>query len=144
MSRKKESRMSAKKVIVVSAGTYSDYHVVCACPSQKIAEGVAAKIREIDHRRDDVRVETLPLIASADDAYTYTMYCVETALDGTERRRWIYNQHTWDPDYLPSAVYGNAQNGFTARGVSQRGYDVALKIARDKAAEHTTRSAGLA
>lgn len=38
--------MSGSIVYVVSAGSYSDYSVVCLCSTRKRAEAIAAKLRE--------------------------------------------------------------------------------------------------
>lgn len=53
-------------VWVVSAGEYSDYSVLCACPSKVDAEAVAEKVRsDSDMMSRDAHVEWLP-IATAD------------------------------------------------------------------------------
>ncbi|HKZ20334.1 MAG TPA: hypothetical protein VJQ57_09505 [Acidimicrobiia bacterium] len=52
------------EIHVVSSGLYSDYQVLCACPSKEDAETVAAKLRgDRDGWRSDAVVETLPLVS---------------------------------------------------------------------------------
>lgn len=50
-------------VWVVASGSYSDYRVLCACESKADADLLAARIRTTGNwRRDDARVESLPLV----------------------------------------------------------------------------------
>lgn len=51
--------MTAERVFAVASGSYSDYRILCACPTEADAEQIVAKLR-IDTdgwHRDDTQVE---------------------------------------------------------------------------------------
>lgn len=56
---------SAKRLFAVSTGEYSDYRVLCACPTEEDGEQVAAKLRgrtDVGFGARDARVEPLMLV----------------------------------------------------------------------------------
>ena len=130
-------------VYAVSTGSYSDYSVLCVCPTPKIAAAVAAKIKATRETHDDPRVEEFPFFDSPDAVYTFPVFCVETNLEGAEVRRWTYTGKSWDADQISSAVWTSPWGESRSRGVSPRGFEVALEVAHDKIAEHKASAAGL-
>lgn len=67
--------MSAKVQWVVSRGSYSDYRVLCACPSKKAAKAIAAAVNTAtgDESGDyySAFVESLPIIERAEMVTVY-------------------------------------------------------------------------
>lgn len=123
--------MNERRVYVVTEGRYSGYHIEAVFEKLEDAE-VAAKMCGGE-------VETYPLNGKPGDPVT--VYSVEIDGDGNEVGRWENTWLPWDANepwvmegrgwlYL---LPGGPPAG--ACGQSTRGYDVALKIARDKLAE---------
>lgn len=52
----------AKTVWAVTKGEYSDYRVLCVCPTQKQAQLVAAAYNEDSDRWKDARVEMMAYV----------------------------------------------------------------------------------
>lgn len=138
-------KKSPKAIWAVSSGSYSDYGVICVCPSKAIAEAVAKKINDSgdSYSYETARPEAFPLVSSLDEMFTYSIYCVETDGTGAETRRWTAKARSWDRYTLESAAW-NPGGGARSRGVSRRGYDEALKAARDELAKHKAKKAGVA
>ena len=61
-------------IYVVARGEYSDYSVLCACPSRKDAEAIAAKGNADEDVYGELRVERLPVYdASVQQAHVLNM-----------------------------------------------------------------------
>ena len=129
------------KVYVVSSGEYSDYGVHFVCLDKKLAQACADALNKEPGRYSKFEVEERQVIRSLDDLTPIRWYRVEIDLDGTERRRYHSDQRPWD-QWWKDGEGGWAPAGF-AYGVSNRGYDQALKAARDNAARHKARKAGV-
>jgi hypothetical protein len=87
-------------IYVVSAGSYSDYRVLCACPTKRDADAVAAKIRASDSWKSDARVETLEMV-SADVQQVAILRLSETLWDdGTVSEYRDTTAHEWPFDGL--------------------------------------------
>jgi len=85
-------------VWVVSSGSYSDYRVHCAAPSERAAKEIAAAMNA-DHARGDYMVESLPVI---DRAERVTIYGVEAIVtdNGTVREESVRDRDEWNVDPL--------------------------------------------
>ena len=131
--------MSLPQVYVVSSGSYSDYTVHFACPDKKTAE---AMVKHLNGRGKwgDYEVRELPLYDSLGALAPGKSFVVEVDIDGIETRRLENSYDPWEGEYY---MAGWVPAGY-ARGVSDRSYDVALKSARDHAAKHRAKKAGVA
>src|SRR5690606_20318888 len=131
--------MEQRKVFVVTAGWYSDYRILGIFAEESVAQRVAD---EFNQRRpaDDAQVEVYPLLD--DVPPPVTMYRVWVDTDGNEVRRDIKVVMFGDYDYEEGERSSRtASKG--AFGQSPRGFDVALKIARDRLYQEKARRAGL-
>ena len=91
----------ADHIYVVSKGSYSDYRVVCACPTKGDAERVAYKLRsDPDGWSEDARVETLPVITG--DVEKEELYYFTTTLwdDGRETNKGQSTRSDWPMDTI--------------------------------------------
>jgi len=133
-----------KTIYVVTSGEYSDCSVHVICLTRELAETVAAKINaHTNHYDAEVTVEEKPLAESADDVHTVVYYIVEIDADGRELDRRTFDSWSCYESPIETRVgtplYG--PGAILARGVSERGYDVALKAARDALATHKAKLA---
>lgn len=63
------------EIWLVSSGSYSDYSIFCAAPSEEEAGKIAAKMNDKEKNRwDDYEVESFPLVTS--DELVYREYLV--------------------------------------------------------------------
>lgn len=119
-----------KRVYAISSGEYSDYNVHVICPSKKIASAVLARMRSTQGY-NPLWVEEIPLAESADDIIIRTVYQVEINKGGEETLRNSCKVIIWDDKDNERLEQAKVWDG-KAWAVSYRGYDVALKAARDK------------
>jgi hypothetical protein len=130
-----------RTVWAVAVGEYSDYGVSYVCATKEIAEELCRRMNA-SREYDKAKVEEFIFVETLGDPRSSTMFRVEVDSGGTELRRWSYSADdpaggpepedeviTWPP--------GRVQVG------SVRGYDVALKAARDKLASLKAREAGI-
>jgi hypothetical protein len=123
------------KVYVVTQGEYSDYSIEAVTLDRKVAKAIVERISGAK-----TRVETYDLYDKDSSLAPITYYRVYVDKDGNETRRWITTHHPWDD--MVQETWGNRQVGFGA--ASARGFDVALKAARDKAYKEQAKRAGVA
>lgn len=90
-------------VWVVSSGSYSDYRVHCAAPSERAAKEIAAAMNA-DHARGDYMVESLPVIDRAERVTIYGNEAVitddATVTDEGARDRKEWNVNPLYPERL--------------------------------------------
>jgi hypothetical protein len=127
------------KVYLVASGEYSDYSIEAVSLDRKVAKAIVDRINAAEHYGSDARIETRELYDKASSLELITYYRVEVSPDGTEQRRWITTHHPWD-GYIQE-TWGNATYSAAA---SPRGFDVALKAARDRAYKLQAKKAGIA
>lgn len=126
-------------LFVISTGSYSDYRVVCAAPDEPTAVALAARINEHPMRfHDEARVERIPMVGRLDELKPVQLFEVSVEWDGTEHDRTTYYAYPWDQGGVSRI------GGWGAFGVSDRGYDEALKAARDLASTEKARREGIA
>lgn len=106
---------------VLTEGAYSDYHIVAVYLDKGLAEEAAERL--------GANVEEYPIDSRRPVLFHW--YQVEVAQNGQELYRqeweaWSIVPVPTDPE--PTFNYSSEQ----AVGASTRGYDVALKIARDR------------
>lgn len=121
--------MKKDKVYIVTDGSYSDYHIVAVFADEKLANEFA--------NAGGGGVEVYDVKTGMPEKVTH--YSVEIDAEGNETRRWAYSE--WDFEKEPERAWKMGAPGY--RAVSYRGYDVALKAARDKLAAHRAKKAGL-
>lgn len=158
------------KIYIVTKGSYSDYHIICACPLKKTAKEAAGRYNRLTGMRgyadgyaDKHRVEELAWVTDpASDIVLETLYEVEVNDDGEVVRQYEISYASpgspMDDEYYddsshpvtrvneyydPSSQSFQRVNGTRIQGRSRRGYDVALKVARDKLAELKAQDAGI-
>lgn len=85
-------------VWVVSSGSYSDYRVHCAAPSERAAKEIAAAMNA-DHARGDYMVESLPVIDRAERVTIYGNEAVITD-DATVTDEGARNRKEWNVNPL--------------------------------------------
>lgn|SRR3990167_2357557 len=125
----------------VSSGSYSDYRVDCMCPSKELAEAVAEKMGP------DYSAEEFPFITSLDDVFSRVHYKVVVDGEGREvvKERWSYVEAGFTPlaEYVNQAMPHYYHKG-QVTGLSVRGWDQALKAARDKLGQLKAEREGIA
>ena len=123
----------AKEVYIVTEGCYSDYRIEAVFSDRAKADEFV-EFRNLYEHGSYYQVETWPVDSAKCGDIVYCVWvnrsgeCVEQQ---TEVR-----EHSEPEDYVHS-------RGGTIYAESTRGYDVALKIARDKLAEIKAREAGV-
>jgi len=133
-----------EKVYLLTAGEYSDYQVLAVCRTRELAEFLAKRVGK--HKREEVRVEEYPLVKSVDEFIPLTIYFVRIDTEGNEVHRRTYHEMFFGeaaPDDIESLGWPTSADATGAFGCSSRGYDAALKAARDKLAEFKAQKAGL-
>lgn len=79
------SAESVRRIYCVSSGAYSDYRVLCACPTKKDAKAVAAKLKtDEDGWRTDARVEEFEMVTADVEKVEILMLSTTLWDDGTE------------------------------------------------------------
>ena len=126
-----------KVIYGIVSGEYSDYSVHFTVADEETAGKIVAKLNAGKDAWDRFESEKFILIESETDVFTTTIFCVETNAEGFEVRRWTYEENSWEDSRqrLSNAWYSSINGGICGRGASERGYDVALKIAQDKIKE---------
>lgn len=125
-----------KSVFLVVKGDYSEYSVMCVCPTREVAEAVAEKFNAgKEEWQSEAGVEEVNFLENPNEALRRTWYCVQIDEEGNERGRSMYNDWNFNPKFSERAMPHYAE--------STRGYDVALKAARDKLAEAKAKREGL-
>jgi hypothetical protein len=85
----------------VSTGSYSDYRMLCICPSKRDAQAVAAKMRADKHGwRRDARVEPLPVVTADVKKVDILMLTVTLWDDGSESEAGERVRSEWPFDAL--------------------------------------------
>jgi len=118
----------------ISAGEYSDYHVIAIYTEREAAERAASLVGE------EARVEPFPLNRLPVDVEEYV---VTVGLDGEElsRTTMSHNERWLNIEDDRAWAWESRR---AVRGGSVRGYDQALKAARDKLAQMKAVREGLA
>ena len=125
-------------VYVVTEGEYSDYHIVAVFSDRESAQALVDVKDPNDYDKRQIEEYWL----NGGPVAQLTEYRVWVDKNGVETGR----NETTKPDTKPDEVteqswnMGRYQGG--AGAMSTRGYDVALKIARDKLAEQKARETG--
>lgn len=130
-----------KSVWAVSSGSYSDYGVSYICATEELANALCDRINAL-RKYDESFVEEFAFVERLGDARISTIFRVQVDRNGTETRRWSYV----DTDAAGGPEPDDEVNELGAGNVmasSVRGYDVALKAARDKLASLKAREAGV-
>ena len=135
------SNASKNRVYAVSSGRYSDYSVHFVCLNEKLAKECVEALNGKE-RYAEFQVEEMQVIQNLDELTPVRWYRVEVDLDGLEQRRYHNDQRPWE-QWWKDGEGGWAPAGF-AYGVSNRGYEQALKASRDNAAKRKARRAGVA
>lgn len=131
-----------RTVWAVSSGSYSDYGVSYICATEELAKTLCLRINGT--RRggyDEAFVEEFTFVEELGDARTSTVYRVQVDSTGVETRRWTYQDVDAAGGPEPEDEVYDIAHGVMANSV--RGYDVALKAARDKLASLKAREAGV-
>lgn len=129
------------KVYIVTSGYYSDYKIV-AVFSEKTAADSFCEFRNKNMQKTfeitEYNVEEYPLDAAI-EKFIYYVYVNESGVESIESEsRGRYQQFfNYDDDIIDVLESGLIRAGST------RGYDVALKIARDKLAEIKAKESGI-
>lgn len=133
--------MTQKTIWAVSSGSYSDYGVHAICSSKRIAEEVAERL--------GAEVEEFPYVTNASQTWSKLTYYVYINAKGEVVRRFdarsggLGEQPPASPEYAWTyGPYGQS-DGSVAYGCSDRGFEVALKAARDKLAQSNAEKAGV-
>lgn len=94
----KRVKSATKRMWAVSSGSYSDYRVLCACPTRKDAVEVARKVCEAGSWHSDARVEEFMLVTAAVEQQPVLQLLVTLWDDGTEegRREQVRNEWPFD------------------------------------------------
>ena len=94
--------MSDDNVVwVISKGSYSDYRVMCACPSKGAATSVVKRYNEIEQDSyDQAIVESLPMISADVQRVEVLSLSVEILDDGTERANRESTRIEWPFDSI--------------------------------------------
>lgn len=121
--------MMKDKVCVVTEGSYSDYHILAVFAEKKLADQFAEAAGG--------SVEVYNIRTGMPERAT--CYSVMIDAEGNETSRWSH--FDWDFEKEPERAWKTGVPGFMA--ASYRGYDVALKAARDALAQWRARKAGL-
>lgn len=128
-----------RKAYIVTDGAYSDYHICQVFDSEKAAQDYKEMRRRLDECFiGDIEVWTL----NAEPVIAPIVYRVYIDREGQEVER---NTHLdWNGWNNGDEVFVSSHVSDYAVGAeSTRGYDVALKIARDKLAEMKAKEAGV-
>lgn len=131
-----------KTVYAIARGQYSDYEIGAICLTREVAETILARVNVgiIEHRQ--WWIDEYPLLESGDDSVTAgDVYAVTIRQEtGEVVRRDHLKARTFDfgPDYLIQEP-----DGKNIYATSRRGYDVAIKAARDLAARFKAEDAGI-
>lgn len=127
---------AAKEVYIVTEGCYSDYRIEAVFSDRAKADEFV-EFRNRYERGSDYQVEIWPVdSANRGDI----LYCVWVNRDGEcVGQQTKVCERSRPEDYISNL---NSRSG-TIYAESTRGYDVALKIARDKLAEIKAKEAGV-
>lgn len=129
--------MKKAQVYIVTKGSYSDYRILAAFADKKAAKAFAAKATE---EYSEAQVETYDLRSGMPEkAICYT---VEVDDDGKVLRQWSHEQRDFEREKETAHFYKHHRGG-RSWATSDRGYDEALKAARDNMAAHKAKKAGL-
>lgn len=119
-----------RSVYLISHGSYSDYSVDYVCFDKEIAERICTKLN-IGRNYDQYEVEERSGIESPDEVITLVTFVIDVDHAGNETRRWSYVT-----DHLASEPPREAEHGWSnsngAMGSSNRSFDAALRLAREK------------
>jgi hypothetical protein len=128
----------SKKVYIVTSGSYSDYSIDRVFDDKVLADEYVRIHTE--HGGYDMRVEEYDVNAAL--PRIEIIYTVEVDETGEEvcRRSSACDEPEWTSHESSGESY---RRDAIARGGSTRGYDVALKIARDKLAEMKAQREGI-
>jgi hypothetical protein len=130
-----------KTAYLISTGSYSDYHVEYVCATKDVAEEILERLNRYEGR-DEFRMEERRLLESSDELEAGIIYSVLVDKDGREVRRFSY---AWHGESEPQESTYRVKNWheYEVSATSPRGYDVALKAARDVLAEGKAEAEGL-
>jgi hypothetical protein len=127
-------------IYVVSRGSYSDYRVLCAAPDKATAEELCAALNSHTHNcYEQATVEELPLVRNVKELGPVTVYIAfidarsGEIVDANPRTQYAY---PWDSGMDTRYLAGTYKGHDMVRGASTRGYDEAIKAARDHLAEY--------
>ncbi len=133
-----------KEVWVLTAGEYSDYRLVCVTGSEGVAKEIAKRVSGAN----DPICETV--IEDMSEIQAKTVYIVGVDKDGREVERRMEVRYPWDYNYdyegesVAGYPIGSDRPGYVAvRSLTTRGFDAALKAARDRLAELKARKSDL-
>lgn len=95
-----------KTIHVVSSGSYSDYSVICACPTIEHAEMVAEALRnDTDGWHRDAQVEELPLVDYEPRKVTVHHRMADVWDNGTTDKEKVSVRREWPFDsYLDNPI----------------------------------------
>ena len=132
-----------KKIWAITSGEYSSYGIFCVCASREIAETVAARLN--GSGRQEYDVEEFDLLESDGEVSMAPVYRVHVDDQGRETNRWSYVRYALGRDLVLDPEGGEVMNSVYGKavGVSHRGYEEALKSARDVLTQAKARAAGL-
>jgi hypothetical protein len=128
----------SKKVYIVTQGSYSDYRIERVFDDKALANEYVRVHTE--HGGYDYGIEEYDVNASI--PRIEIIYTVEVDENGDEVCR--RSSACDDPEWTSHESSGDSyRRDAVVRGESNRGYDVALKIARDKLAEMKAQREGI-
>ena len=125
----------------ISAGEYSDYRMLAVCPDWETALALYRRVFQYPmNYMSSLRIEPVQCVRILEDVQPVAAY--EVAVDdvGVEKLEWrrLFYEYPWEFSGDDSGWI----TGWGARARSYRGYDVALKVARDRLAEARALKAG--
>lgn len=126
-----------KTVYALSSGEYSSYHVAVICLDKALAERLREKAN-LGRTYDRYDVEEFKLVESEGDLVVIKEHIVEVDSTGRKASYRTEIKHFWGDvtrEDVGSCRLGQ-QDGSGAIGWSAKGYQEALKAARDKLAEY--------
>lgn len=131
------------KVYAVTHGEYSSYTVDYICASEAVAERVAERLNALDRGEwaDKFDVEEFNYITDPEaDLPLEVRYTVWIDMNGNEADR--YSEGVYGEDALAKDETLYVDN-LRCKGESNKGFEHALKIARDHLAQEKAKKAGL-
>ena len=131
----------SKKAYVVTNGDYSGYRIIGVFTSKALAKK-AVGLFDRDDSYNSAGIEEWLLDGRPQMRRYYTVEILRS--DGSEIYRWDYAHFVADHlDEDESVRCANARSKDVVFGMSTRGYDQALKIARDHRTKLDAKKAGL-
>lgn len=138
------SRVGPNKVYVITAGRYSDYHIIAASTTRDGAEVLLGRLSVLGEGEESANIEEYPLDQIPRKEHAWR--CNVNVKTGEVEREWEFDPMVWgDEVFEDQAAYWTAPicPGGVVSGMSARGPDVARKIAFDKRTQVLAEQAGV-